>query len=65
MSELEKHYADNAREENSLKDDTYIKAIANSISNSLLTFVNKPIVDDNFSYCVCIGKFKDKDTALY
>ena len=51
--------------ENSLKDDTYIKEIANSISNSLLAFINKPIVDDNFSYCVCIGKFKDKDTALY
>ena len=55
----------NSTVENSLKDDTYIKDIANSISNSLLAFVNKPIVDDNFSYCVCIGKFKDKDTALY
>ena len=51
--------------ENSLKNATYIKTIANSISNSLLAFVNKPIVDDNFSYCICTGKFKDKDTALY
>ena len=50
---------------NYFKNDTYIKSIADSISNSLLAFVNKPIVDDNFSYCVCIGKFKDKDTALY
>ena len=62
---IEIDFISNSTVENSLKDDTYIKSIANSISNSLLTFVNKPIVDDNFSYCVCIGKFKDKDTALY
>ena len=62
---IEIDFISNSTVENSLKDNTYIKAIANSISNSLLTFVNKPIVDDNFSYCVCIGKFKDKDTALY
>ena len=62
---IEIDFISNSTVENSLKDNTYIKDIANSISNSLLTFVNKPIVDDNFSYCVCIGKFKDKDTALY
>ena len=62
---IEIDFISNSTVENSLKDDTYIKDIANSISNSLLAFVNKPIVDDNFSYCVCIGKFKDKDTALY
>ena len=62
---IEIDFISNSTVKNSLKDDTYIKSIANSISNSLLTFVNKPIVDDNFSYCVCIGKFKDKDTALY
>ena len=62
---IEIDFISNSTVENSLKDATYIKTIANSISNSLLTFVNKPIVDDNFSYCVCIGKFKDKDTALY
>ena len=45
-------FISNSTVENSLKDDTYIKDIANSISNSLLAFVNKPIVDDNFSYCV-------------
>ena len=62
---IEIDFISNSTVENSLKDDTYIKDIANSISNSLLAFINKPIVDDNFSYCVCIGKFKDKDTALY
>ena len=62
---IEIDFISNSTVENYLKNDTYIKSIANSISNSLLTFVNKPIVDDNFSYCVCIGKFKDKDTALY
>ena len=62
---IEIDFISNSTVENSLKNDTYIKDIANSISNSLLAFVNKPIVDDNFSYCVCIGKFKDKDTALY
>ena len=62
---IEIDFISNSTVENSLKDGTYIKDIANSISNSLLAFVNKPIVDDNFSYCVCIGKFKDKDTALY
>ena len=62
---IEIDFISNSTVENSLKDDTYIKDIANSISNSLLAFVNKPIVDDNFSYCVCIGKFKDKDTDLY
>ena len=62
---IEIDFISNSTVENSLKDDTYIKDIANSISNSLLAFVNKSIVDDNFSYCVCIGKFKDKDTDLY
>ena len=62
---IEIDFISNSTVENSLKDDTYIKTIANSISNSLLAFVNKSIVDDSFSYCVCIGKFKDKDTALY
>ena len=62
---IEIDFISNSTVENSLKDDTYIKTIANSISNSLLAFVNKSIVDDSFSYCVCIGKFKDKDTDLY
>ena len=62
---IEIDFISNSTVENSLKDDTYIKDIANSISNSLLAFVNKSIVDDSFSYCVCIGKFKDKDTDLY
>ena len=61
---IEIDFISNLSVETSLIDDTYINAIANSISKSLLAFVNKSIVDD-FSYLVCIGKFKDKDTAIY
>ena len=62
---IEVDFISNLSVENSLKDETYIKDIATSISNSLLSFVNKPIIDDNFSYCICTGKFKYKDTPLY
>ena len=61
---IEIDFISNLSVENALRDDTYINDIANSISKSLLSFVNKPIVDE-FTYLVCIGKFKDKDTAIY
>lgn len=61
---IEIDFISNLSVETSLRDDTYIKDIANSISKSLLAFVNKSIIDD-FSYLVCIGEFKDKDTAIY
>ena len=44
--------------------DIYIKNIATSISKSLLTFVNKSIVDDGIFYRVCIGEFKDMSAAV-
>ena len=50
--------------ETSLKSDIYIKNIATSISKSLLSFVNKSIVDDGIFYRVCIGDFKDMSAAL-
>ena len=62
---IEIDFISNLSVENSLKDETYIKDIARSISNSLLSFVNKPIIDDNFSYCICTCKFKYNDTPLY
>ena len=62
---IEIDFISNLCVENALKDETYIKNISQSISNSLLSFVNKPIIDDNFSYCICTGKFKDKDIDLY
>ena len=61
---IEIDFISNLSVETSLIDDNYINNIANSISKSLLSFVNKPIVDD-FSYFVCVGEFKDNDTALY
>ena len=64
---IEIDFISNLCVENALKDETYIKNISQSISNSLLSFVNKPIIDDNFSYCICTGKFKYKytpDTSL-
>ena len=61
---IEIDFISNLSVENALKDDNYINDIANSISKSLLSFVNKSIVDD-FSYLVCIGEFKDKNTAIY
>jgi len=61
---IEIDFISNLSVENALRDDTYINDIANSISKSLLSFVNKPIVDE-FTYFVCIGEFKDKDTAIY
>ena len=62
---IEIDFISNLSVENSLKDESYIKDIATSISNSLLSFVNKPIIDDNFSHCICTGKFKYKDTPFY
>ena len=60
---IEIDFISNLSVENALRDDTYINDIANSISKSLLSFVNKPIVDE-FTYLVFIGEFKDKDTAI-
>ena len=60
---IEIDFISNLSVENSLKDETYIKDIAGSISNSLLSFVNKPIINSS-SYSVCIGEFKDLSSAV-
>ena len=44
--------------------EKYIKDIANTISSTLLAFVNKSIVDDDVFYRVCIGAFKNKSNAI-
>ena len=61
---IEIDFISNSLIEASLKSDKYIKDISDSISKSLLSFVNKSIVDDGVFYKVCIGEFKDKTTAI-
>ena len=61
---IEIDFISNTSVEASLKSDIYIKNIATSISKSLLTFVNKSIVDDGIFYRVCIGEFKDMSAAI-
>lgn len=61
---IEIDFISNSLIEASLKSDKYIKDISDSISKSLLSFVNKSIVDDGVFYRVCIGEFKDKTTAI-
>ena len=60
---IEIDFISNSLIEASLKSDKYIKDISDSISKSLLSFVNKSIVDDGtFSNgCICSGS---KDTSL-
>ena len=61
---IEIDFISNSSVEASLKSDKYIKDISDSISKSLLAFVNKSIVDDGVFYRVCIGEFKDKTDAI-
>ena len=50
--------------ENNLKNNKYLKDISHTISSTLLSFVNKSIIDDGILYRVCIGAFNNKDNAL-
>ena len=61
---IEIDFISNPSVETSLKSDKYIKDISDSISKSLLAFVNKSIVDDGIFYRVCIGEFKDMSAAV-
>lgn len=74
---IEIDFISNKDVEASLRSNQYIKDIANSISSSLLSFVNKSVVDENLNnnfigdsanstdfYRVCIGAFKDKSNAI-
>ena len=75
---IEIDFISNLTVENNLSSNKYIKDIADTISSTLLSFVNKSINNDsNFSnqfilddinktnfYKVCIGAFKDKNNAI-
>lgn len=61
---IEIDFISNSTVETSLNSEKYIKDIANTISSTLLAFVNKSIVDDDVFYKVCIGAFKDKSNAI-
>lgn len=64
---IEIDFISNSVVENNLASPKYIKDIADSISSTLLSFVDKSIIDEmsnsNF-YRVCIGAFKDKTNAV-
>ena len=61
---IEIDFISNSTVETSLQSEKYIKDIANTISSSLLAFVNKSIVDDDVFYRVCIAAFKNKSNAI-
>ena len=44
--------------------DKNLKNISDTISSTLLSFVNKSIIDDGVFYRVCIGSFNNKDNAV-
>lgn len=61
---IEIDFISNSTVENSLTSPKYIKDIADTISSTLLSFVNKSINDDGVFYRVCIGAFNDKNNAI-
>ena len=61
---IEIDFISNKEVEKSLRNDNHLKNIADTISSTLLSFVNKSIVDDGIFYRVCIGEFKDMSPAL-
>ncbi|MEG1310892.1 MAG: N-acetylmuramoyl-L-alanine amidase [Romboutsia sp.] len=61
---IEIDFISNTTVENSLTSHKYIKDIADSISSTLLSFVNKSITNDGIFYRVCIGAFNDKNNAV-
>ena len=60
---IEVDFISNKEVEKSLRNDKHLKSIADTISSTLLSFVNKSIVDDKvFSNgCICSGS---KDTIV-
>lgn len=61
---IEIDFISNSTIETSLTYSKYIKYIADSISSTLLAFVNKSITNDGVFYRVCIGAYKDKSNAV-
>ena len=61
---IEIDFISNKEVENYLKNDKNLKNISDTISSTLLSFVNKSIVDDGVFYRVCIGSFNNKNNAV-
>ena len=61
---IEIDFISNKEVENYLKNDKNLKNISDTISSTLLSFVNKSIVSDGVFYRVCIGSFNNKDNAV-
>lgn len=61
---IEIDFISNKEIENYLRDDKNLKNISDTISSTLLSFVNKSIIDDGVFYRVCIGSFSNKDNAV-
>ena len=61
---IEIDFISNKEVEKSLRNDNHLKNIADTISSTLLSFVNKSIIDDGVFYRVCIGSFNNKDNAV-
>ncbi|MGL5692558.1 MAG: N-acetylmuramoyl-L-alanine amidase family protein [Peptostreptococcaceae bacterium] len=62
---IEVDFISNKEVEKNLTSSKYIEEISNSISASLLSFVNKSLESeiDKIFYKVCIGAFNDKSNA--
>ena len=61
---IEIDFISNKEVENNLRNDNHLKSIADTISSTLLSFVNKDFVEDKVFYRVCIGSFSNKDNAV-
>ena len=61
---IEIDFISNIEVENNLKNHHYLKDISDTISSTLLSFVNKSIIDDGILYRVCIGTFNNKNNAI-
>ena len=61
---IEIDFISNKEVENYLRNDKNLKNISDTISSTLLSFVNKSIVNDGVFYRVCIGSFNNKDSAV-
>lgn len=61
---IEIDFISNKEVEKSLENYNHLKNISDTISSTLLSFVNKSIVEDKVFYRVCIGSFSNKDNAV-
>ena len=61
---IEIDFISNKEVENYLRNDKNLKNISDTISSTLLSFVNKSIIDYGVFYRVCIGSFNNKDNAI-